>query len=124
MPHTSLISLQRLPNCLDPHDPRRMTFNLYESALSSDLDPYSVGDFVLIAGLPGDHSTKPIVARVLEIVQVIGFMEGPNNLAHGVLVDAFDSTQIAPRYRLPLLKQNNSMMVSPNVSFLLFIPLY
>lgn len=75
-----------------------MTFNLYESALSSDLDPYSVGDFVLIAGVPGDHKTKLLVAHILEIVQIIGFMDGTDNVTHGVLVDVFDSTQIALTY--------------------------
>lgn len=115
-PYTSLLTLQRLPRSLEPTDPQSLSFNLYKSAVCADLSTYNVGDFVLVAGRAGDHNSTPAAAQVLEIIQIISPALSHENLASGILVEAFDTSETSAKYGVPILKSPRPMMIRPQVS--------
>ncbi|KAJ3966306.1 hypothetical protein EV361DRAFT_809262 [Lentinula raphanica] len=108
----SLKCFEYFPDCMGNVDPTSKQFNLFSSAVAADHERYSVGDFVLVAGETGRPSSRPIVARVVEIIQLAD-AGGPNNLASVVLVDAFDSTTISTKYGIPSLNYLTKLLVTP-----------
>ncbi|KAJ3859245.1 hypothetical protein EV359DRAFT_86638 [Lentinula novae-zelandiae] len=102
----------KFPNCFGSADPSAEQFNLFTSAVSVNLEKYSIDDFVLVSGEHSNHLSKPIVARVVEIVQIVG-AGGLDNLANVDLIDAYDATSISRNYGVPSLTISVSLLVPP-----------
>ncbi|KAJ3719382.1 hypothetical protein C8R42DRAFT_697165 [Lentinula raphanica] len=119
LPLTSLKGFQQLPSAFAGVVRSDPLFNTFTSAISCDSQPYSIGDYVLIAtgtSSSNEVAAKVTVGQVLEIAQIVG-QGGPSNLASAVLLHAFDISQLSSSYQLPLLRTPVYVLASPQDIF-------
>ncbi|KAJ3727643.1 hypothetical protein C8R42DRAFT_560253, partial [Lentinula raphanica] len=81
----------------------------YKTTTTASLELCSVGDFVLV-GKAGDSTHVPVVARILEILQVSGSSEESCAKASGILVATYSSRTTNPIYKLPCLERSELML--------------
>ncbi|KAJ3718173.1 hypothetical protein C8R42DRAFT_740112, partial [Lentinula raphanica] len=110
-PRSSLITYHHLRSSLE-QIPTNASFNTFKTTTTASRELCSIDDFVLV-GHATDPTHMPVVARILEIIQLSGSSEESNAKASGILVATYNSCSTNPVYKLPRLERSQLMLVVP-----------
>ena len=108
---------QRLPTVLAKSQPTQL-FKTSESVFLVNEDKCRIGDFVMVQSSQYPNPV-PSIARVVEIIQLVGSAADRRGVPDGVLIQRVEVLGISPRLRMPrVLLQDSWQLVQYQVCYI------